>query len=263
MEDLLDDIAVALEERPAFYHLLARLYFKPLSREQIDGIARMDFSVYEGVNEHFDAGVNDVRRYLRRVHSGTKQELAIDFTASFGGMSTWQGRYATPYESVFTSSEGLLYQESYHEVYRLYRENGVELAEGYDFPDDHLSFMFEFLAIMSDRAAEALREGDAARALEIVRASRGFLADHVESWYDAMAEVALLLFKTRFYRGVVEITRGWVAFDGQVLDDIAADLAQAVDRGTETGAAASSAIADSAAVVEFAADADDSQPAKA
>ena len=49
----------------------------------------------------------------------------MDFTGAFAGTSSWKGRYATPYESVFTSEEGLLFQDSYHEVYRLYRQNSV------------------------------------------------------------------------------------------------------------------------------------------
>ena len=43
---------------------------------------------------------------------------------------------------MFTSEEGLLFQDSYHEVYRLYRQNSVRKSPGYDFPDDHLVYCF-------------------------------------------------------------------------------------------------------------------------
>ncbi len=92
----------------------------------------------------------------------------MDFTGAFAGTSSWKGRYATPYESVFTSEEGLLFQDSYHEVYRLYRQNSVRKSPGYDFPDDHLSYLCEFQALLASRAVRALETNDAECALEQV-----------------------------------------------------------------------------------------------
>ena len=165
-----------------------------------------------------------MERAVAKRHSGTRQELAVDFTGAFAGTSSWKGRYATPYESVFTSEEGLLFQESYHEVHRLYRENGVRKGAGFDFPDDHLSYICEFQAVLARRAVEALEAGDAERALEQVRRSQAVLRDHVLSWFDDFEETALLLVKTRFYRGVLKMTKGFFLFDAGVLEDLAEEL---------------------------------------
>ncbi|WP_165045044.1 MULTISPECIES: TorD/DmsD family molecular chaperone [unclassified Adlercreutzia] len=214
----------ALEGRAAFYDLLASIYFRPLTQEQIENIAAMDLSVYADVNEQFADGLNDITRYLRKRNTGTRQELAVDFTTSFGGAASWKGMYATPYESCFTSEEGFMFQESYHEVYQLFKQNGVGRAEGYDYPDDHLSFMFEFLVIMSNRTVTALREGDRATALENVKISQDFLQAHVLSWFDLLVERATLLQKTRFYRGILKISKGFFLFDADVLDELRAEL---------------------------------------
>ncbi|MBQ9068778.1 MAG: molecular chaperone TorD family protein [Eggerthellaceae bacterium] len=208
-----EEIVAALEGRAAFYDFLAALYFKPLTEEQIENIAQMDFSVYEGTNELFEEGLHDMSRFLRKRHTGTRQQLAVDFTMAFGGTAAWKGRYAVPYESVFRSEEGLMFQESYHEVYHLFREQRVERAAGYDYPDDHLSFMCEFLAILSSRAAEALRAGDYEGAREQLRTSAGFLRDHMLSWYDRLADLASNIIETRFYRGVMKMTKGFFLFD--------------------------------------------------
>lgn len=217
-------VAEALAGRAAFYDLLAALYFKPLSQEQADAIAALDLSAYADVNEPFAQGLHDIERALAKRNSGTRQELAVDFTAAFAGTSSWEGRYAVPYESVFTSDEGLLFQESYHEVYRLFRENRVERSAGFDYPDDHLSFLCEFLAILSKRALEALEAGDVAEARAQIDLSLAVLNDHVLSWFDDFEELALRILKTRFYRGVLSMSRGFFLLDAEVLRDMGEEL---------------------------------------
>lgn len=216
-----EQIVVALGGRRSFYDLLAALYFRPLTAEQIDRFAEFDWSRYAEVNERFAAGANDVQRYLRKRNTGTRQELAVDFTGSFGGTSTWEGRYAVPYESVFTSEDGLMCQESYHEVHALFKESGVVRAEGYDYPDDHLSFMFEYLGVLSGRMENGVRCGAWEEVLNWAETSARFVDDHVLSWFDDFEDVALRLVRTRFYRGFIGITEGFLRFDRELLDDVA------------------------------------------
>ena len=220
-----DDIISALEGRAAFYDFLAALYFKPLTEEQIENIAGMDFSVYEGTNDLFEEGLHDMSRFLRKRHTGTRQQLAVDFTMAFAGTAAWKGRYAVPYESVFRSEEGLMFQESYHKVYRFFREQKVERAAGYDYPDDHLSFMCEFLAIVSSRAIDALREQDYEGARNQLQLSAGFLHDHILSWYDAFVDLASNIIETRFYRGVMKMTKGYFLFDMETLQGLSGAIA--------------------------------------
>lgn len=224
LDPVTNDMIAALKGRAAFYDMLAAIYFRPLTAEQIDNIANLDWSEYDGLNDLFDDGINDVVRYLRKRHSGTRQELAVDFTAAFAGTSSWKGRYAVPYESVHTSEEGLFFQDAYHEVFQLYKQNHVAKAEGYDFPHDHLSFMCEFLVVLSDRIVAALEVGDDAEALRQVNVSRAFLADHILSWFDTFQDLALLLLETRFYRGILKISKGFFLEDAELLSSIAVEL---------------------------------------
>lgn len=228
-----DDITAAmidaLHGRAAFYDLLAAMYFRPLTAEQIENIANLDMSEYADMNELFAEGLNDMTRYLRKRNSGTRQELAVDFTTAFAGTASWKGRYAVPYESVHTSEEGLMFQDAYHEVYQLYKKNRVAKAEGYDFPHDHLSFMCEFLVVLSDRVVAALEAGDDAEALKQVKTSRAFLADHILSWFDTFQELALHLIETRFYRGFLKVSKGFFLEDAELLDSIAVELEQRLE----------------------------------
>ena len=77
---------------------LSALFFKTLTQEQIDALAQQDLSAFADLNEDFDRGLNDIVRYLRRRNTGTRQQLACDFTSAFVvharvcGRSSRQGR---------------------------------------------------------------------------------------------------------------------------------------------------------------------------
>ncbi len=213
-------VAAALEARAAFYETLASLYFMPLKQEDVDRMAAADFSAYADLNEDFADGLNDITRYLRKRNTGTRDELAVDFTGAFAGVKVYEGKTAVPYKSVFTNSDGLLYQEGYRDVFQAFKAECVKKREGLDWPDDHISFMCEFMALLSRRTARALAAGDAAEALRELRVSRAFLDDNILSWFDRFGERALLLLKTRFYKGVLKVSKGFFALDRETIDDL-------------------------------------------
>ncbi len=214
-------VGQVLASRSSFYRMLASLYFSTLTPEQVESFAEADLSPYAQLGDEFADGINDITRYLRKRNTGTRDELAADFTGTFVGTKAYEGKVAVPYESVFTSEDGLLCRESYHEVFHEYRREAVRRAPGVDWPDDHLSFMFEFMAILSDRAARSLEAGDVAAARHDVEESAAFLDRHILSWFDDFAELAGKIVETRFYRGVLKITRGFLELDRETLADLA------------------------------------------
>ncbi|MBR5025339.1 MAG: hypothetical protein IKX48_09745, partial [Victivallales bacterium] len=74
---------------------------------------------------------------------------------------------------------------------------------------------------------DALREGDIDEALYQIATAGEFLQQHILSWYDTLADLALKLIKTRFYRGIISISKGFFSFDEQLLSDIADELESA------------------------------------
>jgi putative dimethyl sulfoxide reductase chaperone len=221
-----EEVAVALEARAAFYETLAGLFWLPLTSEQVEAMAGQDFSAYAELNDDFAAGVNDITRYLRKRNTGTRDEMAVDFTGAFTGVKVYEGKTAVPYKSVFTSEDGLLYQEGYREVFRAFKAEAIKKREGLDYPDDHISFLCQFMAIMSRRTLAALREGDYAKAAHDVQASASFLDDNILSWYDQLMARAMLLLKTRFYQGVLKLAHGFFILDRETLTDMADEVAE-------------------------------------
>ncbi len=225
MDEMTQSVIQANESRAAIYRMLASLYFKELTDEQLDHIKELDFSTFEGLDEGFAEGCRDIERYLRKKNSATRQLLAVDYAGAILGAGVHEERRATPYESVFTSDDGLMMQDARDDVCKLMLEAHLEVDEKLRVPEDHLSFMFEYLAIMAERCNELLEVGVDAEALENLRTEQAFHRDHLMNWIDEYCDCLEGCAETRFYRGVAKMTRSFVHLDGELL----ADLIEAVE----------------------------------
>lgn len=223
-----NEIASSLNDRAAMYRMLAQIYFKPLSQEQIDALAQADLaSLASDASSPFADGYNDVYRYLRRRNTGTRQELASDYTSVFYGTQTYEGRAAQPFESLYRYDGGLLMGESSGEVMHAFRASRMKVKEGLDLPDDHLSFIFEFLAHLCDELANDVEQGDLEAARAVLEKQRAFFGEHVVSWFPRFKALAGKLVTTRFYRGFLKITQAFIAEETQEMSRLQEELSQA------------------------------------
>jgi TorA maturation chaperone TorD len=138
---------------------------------------------------------------------------------------------AAPYASVFLGSEALLFQEPFTQVYRLFKAEGISLRPGVDLPEDHLSFELEFLALISDRIAAALEQGHSDEALYNLSLSQKFIKDSILTWIGDLADRADKILKTRFYRGVLKATQGYLDLDIQTISGLMEEIGSADDEG--------------------------------
>jgi len=153
--------------------------------------------------------------------------LATDYTMCFDGVEAIKDEVAVPYASVFLSEKAILNQEPRHEVYALFKAEGIALKSGINLPEDHLSFELEFLAVLANKAADAVQAGDEPEALRCIQVSASFITEQILSWYDLLRKRALLILKTRFYLGVLKATHGYLQSDLDPLAALAASLGQA------------------------------------
>lgn len=213
-----------LAMRAASYRLFSRLFRAPLDDEEIEALATSRFE--ERARELGDAGdlargFNDMGRGLHRRHSGTRHLLATDFTMCFDGIGSLNDERAVPYASVLigkkTGEDAELFQEPRRADRQAYARERVQADPALNLPDDHLSFELSFMADLSDKIARALASGDAEEAARLVGVSDDFRANHILSWYDRFSALAGQLVQTRFYRGVLAATGGYLKLDGEVL----------------------------------------------
>jgi len=220
----LDEVCEVLQDRYDFYMMLAGFYFKPLTQGQIDAMAEHDYSEYVEAETLLDEGFDDIRRALRKRHTGTRSILATEWTSTFGGAEAYEGRYCVPEASIFLDSSGLMYGKPRNEVYRIYREQCLQLKDDTGSPESHLSFELEFLAVMSQEIAEHLKAGETAEALEKIERSSSFIREHIQTWFPELSSLAQKMLKTRFYRGVLKITQGYLELDLETLADLKAEI---------------------------------------
>ncbi len=200
------DAQVALGERlDAFagaYTLTSRLFLEP------PDVALLERLRHPGMFEQWPLR-DDVSRQgallLVRGAAGDPVDLARDHQRLFVGPGPL---LAAPYESVYRSREGLLFEEQTLQVRAAYRAFGLVAPELNREPDDHLGLELHFLAQVCLRTLDALDTGDEAAADAALAAHQAFLDDHLLTWApDCLAKVAEHA-RTDYFRGAAGLTRG-------------------------------------------------------
>ena len=218
-DELISQLIEVNAGRAAYYRMLAELFFRELTQQQVDHLAGMDFAGMAGDNALIAEGYEDMHRYLRHANSGTRQALACDYAHTFLAAGNYETFAATPFESVFTSELGLMMQEARDGVYKMYCEQHIQPQADLHVPEDHVSFEFEFLATVIERTNAALLASGFDRARDLAQTVSNFHAQHQLNWVDDLCDAVLDVAETRFYRGVAKVTRGFVHMETDVIAD--------------------------------------------
>lgn len=105
-----------------------------------------------------------------------------------------------------------------------YRRGGLDLPADNTTPEDHLGFELQFAAALADRANGALDRDDGAALAEAASLARSFFVHHQQNWLPALCEAIDEFAETDFYRGVAQMTRGYVESEAAFFDEVAATL---------------------------------------
>ncbi|WP_165172746.1 molecular chaperone [Adlercreutzia sp. ZJ242] len=211
-----------LASRTATYQLLSRLFRVEVDQECYDELLSMSFPANTG-NAKVDAGYASIRRYLASPHPSPLTELAVDYTRTFigGGNNGYSAAY--PFESVYTSPKRLLMQGARDEVLVAYRSAGIDKKPSWKEGEDHIALELEFMQILGMRALDALCAGDEDAAADHIECQKGFLVNHVGAWFPMMAADMRKFSKTDFYRGLADLTAGFLETDREFLCDVLED----------------------------------------
>ena len=210
--ELIGQLCDSALARAAVYRMLASLYLNKLDAATIESLA---LAIADGVpidNPLMAEGYGDMAAFLRDRDGGTCLELAVDFACAIRFEGSQGERRAVPCESMVVTSANpatptaaasdgpasqdassaadasavldRFTQEVRDDVRRLMREADVEVEDGLQVPEDHLSFECAFMAQLADREYEALADDRLEDALAAVGAQRAMHAGHLLSWID-------------------------------------------------------------------------------
>jgi putative dimethyl sulfoxide reductase chaperone len=161
-----------------------------------------------------------MHRYLGSVWEPALLDLARDYVRVFIGHGVNGHSAAYPYESVHTSEKRLMMQQARTEVLAVYRANNLKKDERWRECEDHIAVELEFMQVMCRRTAQALREGDEGAATQMLATQRDFVTNHLANWVPMLVADMLRFSETELYRGLAELTLGFVQTEGELLGEL-------------------------------------------
>jgi len=154
---------------------------------------------------------------LRLLKETKLEDLRGEYTRLFLGPEDY---IAAPWESVYTSKERALFQESTLDVRVWFGRFGY-VAGGYpNYPDDHISLMTDFLARTSVMAAEELTAGNVQGCAAILEEQQAFEKAHMLNWLYSYAKDIQMSETNVFYPQLAVAVAEFVAYDQQVISEL-------------------------------------------
>jgi len=221
------NLASLLQGRINVYDLLSRLYMVEVDQPVLDTLRRANFRVDIG-NPDLDEGYSLFRKFQQGIGERTLLELAIDYVKTFIGSGQSGDSAAYPYESVYTSEDHLIMQEARDDVLALYRSEGMDKADGWTDPEDHVCLELAFMAHLNRRSLELFEAGKRDEAVAYLVKQRDFLDRHLLVWVPNFCKNMLRFAQDDLYRGLAKVTLGFLAIEKDVIADLLADLADPV-----------------------------------
>ncbi len=146
------------------------------------------------------------------------ERLAVDYAGIFLGANR-STRGAFPYESVYTSPEGLLQRDSTEEVLRLYCGEGFVPKGVSALAADHIALEFSFMGRLLEAQMHAVGHEDREEARRLHEVQLRFFKEHIEPWVLLFLEDGRSLAKTDFYHCVFDLVEALMVEEASRLRD--------------------------------------------
>ena len=208
-----------MTHRARTYGLLARIFRVEVDGKFLEELRHLKFPTSTG-NEHVDYGYRTMYNYLKGTWEDTLLDLARDYARTFIGHGNNGRSAAYPFESVHTSEKRLLMQDARDEVLAIYRANLLKKGEEWNDCEDHIALELEFMQVMSERTAKALKEGKEDEAVEMLKTQRAFVGQHLANWVPMFVSDIKYFSQTDLYIGAGELLLGFVQTEVEALDDL-------------------------------------------
>lgn len=206
------EIVEVMQERAFAFRFLARAYQTAPDLAFIDSILSVAQS---------DDSDSLLASFYQEAINADKEQLRIDLAADYNrlflGMSA---NPVSPYESVYTSEERMLMQESRDDMVRIYNEMRVKKPDTFNLPEDHISLELELVAILAERIVEALSANDIETANALVATTQDFESNHL-AWITEFCDNVTKQATTSFYQALADMTKETIEADKELLTELA------------------------------------------
>lgn len=185
--------------RVQYYNFLSRMFEKELDTNLIAALKDMDLSA--DVEDKLTAdGYKELKGFFDTDLENMEDELAAEYAKLFLAAGQAKGNAAFPYESVYTSKEHLMMQESWEDMVGRFAEKGIALSRAYaDVKEDHIAAELKFMAYLCEHAD--------------LEDQAEFMEAHLGDWIAEFAENIEKYATLGFYRAVTKLLTGFLAMD--------------------------------------------------
>lgn len=194
--------------------MLARLYRTEVDSDLLTQMTKTDLPAESGVPE-LDLGHRELKIFLKHQTEHALTDLAVDYARIFLGIR--RGHSAFPYESVYTSPDKLTMQEARDEVVKIYREEDIDRADGVTEPEDHIAFELEYMALLCQKAIEAIDGDDWSLVQDYLKKQSEFLERHLTNWVPDFCRDLLAAAELDFYKSTAHLTRGFLELEQETI----------------------------------------------
>ena len=142
--------------------------------------------------------------------SEAMERVQLEYTALFLGPGDLQ---APPWESMYTTTERLIFGQPALEVRDAMAHFGVEVAAKYSQPEDHIGFELMLLASAAE-GDEKRRNADWSKSVGV---QADFIEKHPLIWIENLAKDAHVHGVIGFYGAVISLIHGVLLWDRELL----------------------------------------------
>lgn len=246
------DMAAWCTDRANCYRFLARLHYEELTVDLMEEIARRgapETTTDDSDGERdFAQGLRKMTLFCERTDDDALTQSRCDFAYVLLGAGQPHDEPVAPYESVYAAEGRLVMQAPRDEMCAALASEHLAVVDGYRMPEDHLTFQFQYEALLLDGVACALDSLAAAapsaeavavaeQVLAAQKKARAFYENHLANWVPQFCREAQALARTAFYRGLALATGAWMTLEGESFDAAATLLADELADGLREGAA--------------------------
>lgn len=189
----LESVQILLAGTTYMYQLFQSIFGNEPSAKQIEILmgetSKNAFDIFRTANQpDYDKSIehlNRLKQYFNRNKEAALEQISSEYTHLLIGPHKL---LAPPWESVYSSKERLLFQESTLKVRQVYVKHNFIPAEYPHVADDHLALELDFMANLSNLTEKAYDEQDMERVLWLLDEQKSFLKEHLLAWVPEFAE---------------------------------------------------------------------------
>ena len=152
-----------------------------------------------------------------------EEELAEDLAEEYAHLFLGPGKHISPHESVHHERDGgdwgQLWGRSTVEVKKFIESTGLSYDSSYTGMPDHISVELEFMEALARHEEQAWSEDDEEDAFRCLDMERRFLEEHLNRWVPAFCDKITAAAELSFYRELAGLTKRFIEFDWQELQE--------------------------------------------